>query len=250
MTTGGAPRVKSADRTVELLELLAASPDRRTLVELSRDLEIPKSSMHGLLHTLVQRGWVETDTAGSRYGLGLQALQTGTAYLYNDRAIRRLTPVVDRLHHDLATTVQLGRLVGGYVVCLLTREQAGARPMLPAGRRTPAHATALGRVVLARIAVGNRTALTRMLPLTAASAPADLDALEDDLIQTAERGHAVDRGPGGCCVAVGAPPKLGPYDAIGVALEDQRLTDSYTDTIAEAVKAAISDGLTGRSSQR
>ncbi|TDC02494.1 MarR family transcriptional regulator, partial [Micromonospora fluostatini] len=143
MTTGGGvTRVKSADRTVELLELLAASPDRRTLVDLARDLGIPKSSMHGLLRTLVQRGWVETDSAGLRYGLGVQALRTGSAYLRTDRSIRRLTPVVDRLHRELDATVQLGRVTGGQVVCLVSREKFGATPAIAAGRHAPAHATA------------------------------------------------------------------------------------------------------------
>ncbi|MER7455919.1 helix-turn-helix domain-containing protein [Micromonospora sp. NPDC126480] len=247
MTTGGAPRVKSADRTVELLELLAATPDRRTLVELARDLGIPKSSMHGLLRTLVQRGWVETDTGGSRYGLGVQALRTGTAYLRTDRAVRRLTPVVDRLHRELDTTVHLGRLVGGHMVCLLTREKADVRPMLRTGWPAPAYATAMGRVVLARAAADD-TSLARMLPASTALPPDALDALRYDIRRIIERGHAVDARStdreSGSGVAVAAPPKLGPYDAIGVCAPD--LTEPRAGEIADAIRAAITAGLTGR----
>ncbi|MFV2103667.1 IclR family transcriptional regulator [Micromonospora sp. LOL_024] len=249
MTTGGAPRVKSADRTVELLELLAAMPDRRTLVELARDLGIPKSSMYGLLRTLVQRGWVETDTGGSRYGLGVQALRTGAAYLRTDRAVRRLTPVVDWLHREFDTTVQLGRLVGGHMVCLLTREKAEVRPMLRAGWSSPAYATAMGRVVLAR-ATGDDVSLARMLPASAATTPAALDALRHDLARTVERGHAVDARPTdpdhGTGVAVPAPPKLGPYDAIGVCAPADTLTEPQAGEIAAAIRTAINAGLAGR----
>ncbi|MDG4766796.1 helix-turn-helix domain-containing protein [Solwaraspora sp. WMMD406] len=249
MTADGTSRVKSADRTVELLELLAATPDRRTLVELARDLGIPKSSMHGLLRTLVQRGWVETDTAGSRYGLGVQALRTGAAYLRTDRAVRRLTPVVDLLHRQLDTTVQLGRLVGGHMVCLLTREKSDVRPMLRTEWPAPAYATAIGRVVLARVADDDE-ALARILSASAALAPADLRALRDELLQVVERGHAVDQRSadpdGGYGVAVAAPPKLGPYDAIGVCVPEGDLTADRVSELADAIRAAIIAGLTGR----
>ncbi|WFE19606.1 helix-turn-helix domain-containing protein [Solwaraspora sp. WMMD937] len=249
MTTGGVPRVKSADRTVELLELLAATADRRTLVELARALGIPKSSMHGLLHTLVQRGWVETDTAGSRYGLGVQALRTGAAYLRTDRAVRRLTPVVDLLHRRLKTTVQLGRLVGGHMVALLTREEVDVAPMLRTGWPAPAYATAIGRVVLARVADDDES-LTRMLSASPTLPPDALAALREELRRVIERGHAVDQVPanpnGGRGVAVAAPAKLGPHDAIGVCVTDGELTEAHASELADAIRAATTAGLTGR----
>ena len=249
MTTGGLPPIKSADRTVELLELLAAIPDRRTLVELARDLSIPKSSLHGLLRTLVHRGWVETDTAGLRYGLGVRALRTGTAYLRIDRAVRRLTQVIDALHRHLDTTVQLGRLVDGQMVCLLSRDTANAPAALRPGWPTPAHTTAMGRAVLARAAVDDRT-LTQLLPAATTLPDDQLTALHDELRRTRERGHAVDwaaPAPNGHCgIAVPAPAKLGPLDAIGVSIADRRLTAARADELVTATIAAINTGLTGR----
>ena len=50
--------VKSAYRTLQLLELLADTPGRLTLADLQRHLGVPKSSLHGLLQTLAARaGW-------------------------------------------------------------------------------------------------------------------------------------------------------------------------------------------------
>lgn len=247
-TSGSVPRVKSADRTVELLELLAASPDRRTLMELARDLGIPKSSMHSLLGTLVKRGWVETDSAGLRYGLGVQALRTGSAYLHTDRSIRRLTPVVERLHRELDATVQLGRVTSGQVVCLVSRERPGAAPTVAAGRHAPAHTAALGRVVLARLAA-TYTSPAEAWPT---AAPTDSHQL-DDLVRTESRGYAVDWAPDGttacCCVAVAAPPKLGPQDAVGVSVALSRLTEARAREIADAIGSAITAVLTGRTTE-
>ena len=79
--------VKSADRTLELLEALAAARQRPTLGELSLQLGIPKSSLHGVLRTMLARGWVRTDESGTRFGLGLRALQVGAAYLEADPGV-------------------------------------------------------------------------------------------------------------------------------------------------------------------
>ncbi|HTI24211.1 MAG TPA: helix-turn-helix domain-containing protein, partial [Kutzneria sp.] len=51
--------VKSADRTVELLEVMSRSERQLTLTELHKELSYPKSSLYMLLQTLVSRGWVE-----------------------------------------------------------------------------------------------------------------------------------------------------------------------------------------------
>ncbi|CAM5610514.1 hypothetical protein SGLAM104S_08195 [Streptomyces glaucescens] len=79
---GGVREVKSAARTVELLELLSARGDRPArLQELADELGVPRSSMYALLQTLISRGWVRTDITGSLYGIGIRALLTGTGYL-------------------------------------------------------------------------------------------------------------------------------------------------------------------------
>src|SRR3954467_334782 len=63
--------VKSAYRALDVLEAIAAGPS--TLSELSRLLDIPKSSLHGLMRTLIERGWVTTTDGGTRLPLGLPA---------------------------------------------------------------------------------------------------------------------------------------------------------------------------------
>ena len=58
-------KVKSAVRTVELLEYLAARHDEPArLREISHALDMPRSSAHALLRTLVAQGWVRTRCDG------------------------------------------------------------------------------------------------------------------------------------------------------------------------------------------
>ncbi|MDH6221627.1 DNA-binding IclR family transcriptional regulator [Streptomyces pseudovenezuelae] len=64
----GARGVKSAARTVGLLELLAARGEQPSrLHQLAEELGAPRSSMYQLLQTPVDCGWVRTDATGSLY---------------------------------------------------------------------------------------------------------------------------------------------------------------------------------------
>ncbi|GAB3441667.1 IclR family transcriptional regulator [Streptomonospora sediminis] len=143
--------VKSADRTLEVLELLATSTTSLSLSELHEQLGYPRSSLYVLLQTLVERQWVETDARGSLYQVGVRALLAGTSYLDRDPVVRAATPVLEEVRSEVNETVHLARLDGGSIVYLASREsQHQLRTVSRVGRRLPAYATALGRAILAQ----------------------------------------------------------------------------------------------------
>src|SRR6266542_88566 len=74
------PLVKSAERTVRILETLAASSRRLTISELQERVGYPRSSLHALVRTLRDLKWVEADEAGLAFSVGPHALLSGTAY--------------------------------------------------------------------------------------------------------------------------------------------------------------------------
>ena len=129
------------------------------LVELARELDIPKSSLHGILRTMIARGWVETDATGTRFGLGVRALQVGAAYLDSDDTVGLVASLLDELAQEFGETVHLGRLDGADVVYIAKRESMHPLRLFSAiGRRLPAHATALGKALLAQRATPRSTA--------------------------------------------------------------------------------------------
>ena len=112
-TEGGVREVKSAARTVDLLELLAARGDRPArLQELADEMRVPRSSMYALLQTLIGRGWVRTDTTGALYGIGIRALLTGTGYLDSDPRVRAVRPYLDEASEALGETTLNVALMG------------------------------------------------------------------------------------------------------------------------------------------
>jgi DNA-binding IclR family transcriptional regulator len=230
---GAAPSgaVKSADRTVELLELLAGYNEPLTLSEIHRELAYPKSSLFVLLRTLVARGWVETDRRGTGYSIGVRALLVGTSYLDRDPAIRAATRVLELLRAEVNETVHLARLDGPDVVYLASRESAHhLRLTSRVGRRVPAHATALGKALLAGLTDDEVDAMlpARLEALTPVTT-VDREALFAELAAVRERGYAAERGqntPGLGCFAVALDYRKPPTDAISCSVPYARLDDA------------------------
>lgn len=191
----GVRGVKSASRTVALLELLAARGDRPArLDELAAELGVPRSSMYQLLRTLVDCGWVRTDTTGSLYGIGIRALHTGTSYLDSDPHVRAARPCLDEASDALGETIHLARLDGPNVVYLATRESHEyLRTLSRVGRRVPAHAGALGKALLAE-RPDDRLPLPEG-PLTPCTENTHTEhaTLLADLAGVRERGYSIDR---------------------------------------------------------
>jgi len=241
--------VKSADRTLDVLEALADARAPKGLGELARDLRIPKSSLHGILRTLVQRGWVEADETGNRFSLGLKALRVGAAYVDRDDTVTRAQPVLDWISKELGEAVHLGRLDGSDVVYLAKRESVHPLRLYSAiGRRLPAHATALGKALLA---THPRDEVEALLPdeLVALThnTITDRHVLLAELEQSRRVGYATDNeenSEGIRCFAVAVSPNLpGPAtDAISVSIPTFRLTDEVVSR-ATALLLEVNDRL-------
>lgn len=222
--------VKSADRTVELLELLSRTSEPLTLSEIQRELSYPKSSLFVLLRTLVARGWVETDRRGTGYSIGVRALLVGTSYLDRDPVIRAATRVLEELRAEVNETVHLARLDGADVVYLASRESAHQlRLTSRVGRRLSAHATSLGKALLAERRAEEVDAIlpAELEPLTPRTLT-DRGALLVDLAETKERGYAIERGEnttGLGCFAVALDYKHPAQEAISCSVPFARLDD-------------------------
>jgi len=236
-------KVKSAVRTVELLEYLAARQDAPArLREISDALDMPRSSAHALLRTLVAQGWVRCDTSGTLFGIGVRALLVGTSYLDTDPYLPLITPFLDELRQDLDETFHLGRLDGTDVVYLATRESKQyTRTANRVGRRLPAYATALGKALLAERFGTERdaavpAALTALTPRTIV----DRAALDDALDDVRLRGYATDdeeNTPGLRCFAVALHYCRPAQDAISASVPLHRLTPQREREIVDALCA-------------
>src|SRR3954447_21485151 len=199
--------VKSAERTVKILETLAASPTRLTLSELQERMGYPRSSLHALVRTLRELKWVEADETGSAFGVGPHALLSGTAYLDRDPALRFAYETLEDLRSEIGYTIHYARRDDAHVLYLASRESRdSAGRVSRVGRRLPAHVTALGQALLAELTEAEVDELL----------PDELEKLREETItsrtrlhgeldEVRRRGWAFEREqntPGVACVAV------------------------------------------------
>ncbi|MBB6119948.1 IclR family transcriptional regulator domain-containing protein [Nocardiopsis algeriensis] len=237
----GVREVKSAARTVELLELLSDLEEAATLRTLSQRMGVPRSSLYALLQTLVGRGWVHTDPTGTLYSLGIRALLTGTGYIDADPRAAAARPHLDALSERTGETLHLARLDGSDVVYLATRESRHyLRPFSRVGRRLPAHATALGKALLAERTDAQVDALLpeKLQALTEATITTR-EELFADLARVRERGYATEDGEnveGVRCLAVALRYDRPAVDVISCSVPSARYSDALA---ADAVDALM-----------
>ena len=142
-------------RALDLLDEIAADGPG-TQLQLSTRLGIPKSSLHALLRTMTDRGWLQTDPTGSVYQLGIHSLVVSSAYLAGD-PVSRAPPRYGRDRGGHGGDRQPRPARRRRVIYTAKRESVHPLRMhSPVGRRLPAYSTALGRAILAEHPVSAR----------------------------------------------------------------------------------------------
>ncbi|MDT0347969.1 IclR family transcriptional regulator [Pseudonocardia charpentierae] len=194
------------------------------LAELARCTGLPMSTAHRLTGELVNRGLLERNGDGRfRAGSVLQQLAADTPRLPALPTLPERAPfVVDDVANALRRLTRLGVLDDLQVAYI--EKMPGHSPVtaFSVSARLPAHATALGKALLAFAPPDvTRTALASRLPGYTPRTVTRPDRLRRALAETRHHGYATDHGeldPQTCAVAV---PVLGPGNVAIAAIEVQ-----------------------------
>jgi DNA-binding IclR family transcriptional regulator len=153
--------IQSVDRAARILKALAGGPRRLGVSQLAEQLGLPRPTVHGLLQTLQAHGFVEQDRDSDKYQLGPGLLHLGSSYLDLNELRARSLVHAERLAQHTGEAVRVGVLHGSSVVVVhhVFRPDA-AFQVLEVGAQLPAHASALGKAILAYAAEGLLDELT------------------------------------------------------------------------------------------
>ena len=243
---GAIRRVKSAERTLELLDTLSRASEPLSVADLHRALGYPRSSFHQLIHTMTDTGWVEM-TPDGRVMIGPRALAVGTSYLDRDAALPAARTALEQLRDATGYTAHFARLDGAHVLYLDSRyAHNAARATSRVGRHLPATATSLGKALLAELSVSE---LDRALP--AAPYPAltphsitTRERLDEDLDRIRRDGYALEEEEntlGVTCIAAAIPYRIPATDAISCSMPLSHATTEERARVARIVTAAARD---------
>ncbi|MET7280862.1 IclR family transcriptional regulator [Kribbella sp. NPDC005582] len=147
--------VQSIERAAAVLRLLAVAPNGLGVADVGNALGLAKTTVHGILRTLQQVGFVEQDHSGAHYHLSDAFGRLGESYLDPNELRSRAINWADSLAARSGEVVRVGRLVENKVVVVhhVFRPDDSDQD-LDVGTTLPPHATALGKAVLAYDASG------------------------------------------------------------------------------------------------
>ena len=184
-------------RAVRLLRHIADGDPVTSVSETSKALKINRTTLVRLLHTLESEGFVQRRNGESGYQVGLSLVTLSARIIFSQDMMRIADPVLARLAQAVEMSAHLGVLDDAYVLYLLRRTpNALLASNIRIGSRLPAHATTMGRVILAHMSTLEVDVIFRGKPLPRFSAdtPTTMGELHAALKQVRQDGIAWSMG--------------------------------------------------------
>jgi DNA-binding IclR family transcriptional regulator len=142
--------IQSLTRAFDILRAVAAGADSRSLAEIARAVELPKSTVSRMLATLTSIGAVERVVEPEGFRIGDEIVALAAQVTYPRTLVTIVRPYLQALAQTTGETVSLGVPDGDQVYYL---DQIDSRHNLRlknwTGQRLPLYATSDGKLYLA-----------------------------------------------------------------------------------------------------
>jgi len=217
--------------------------DRLSAADLSRRLNVPRSTVFRLLATLEATGYVERADGGREYRLGLAVLRLGFDYLASLELTELGGPLLNRLRDEIEYPCNLVVRDGRSVVYVA--KAAASRPFasnVNVGARLPAHATVLGHVLLEDLSLEQLRDVypEPELQVYSDNTPRTVEALFELVQQVQQRGYVLHEGFFEASISTIAAPvrdRSGKVAAaLGATIPAARLAQHELDRMVESVR--------------
>jgi DNA-binding IclR family transcriptional regulator len=186
--------VRAVERAVRILASLDDEHPERTLPEIARATDLPKSTAYRILVTLGNCGFVEQTRDGERYRLGMRVASLGLTALRRLSIRRDALPLMERLVERFEETCVLGIFDQGSVLDIeVVHSDHVLTVTSEVGHRLPIHCTASGKALLAFLPPAVvESVLARPLEACTECTITSPAQLLEELELVRERGYAVD----------------------------------------------------------
>ena len=241
--------VKSLVKALSILDVLAEQPSGYGITDLSARLKMGKSTVHRLLATLKEEGYVAIHPANSRYILGGRIAKLGQQLSQQHPLLTFAPPTIQSLTREYNETVNLAILEKTEVVYIAGEECSEMlRSHFLLGYRAPAHATAMGKMCLSDLSsdeIRLRYKGIKRLSLVGPRTIGTLERLLDELSSVRKLGVSYDNeesGSGVYCIAVPIRDFSGRCAAaISFSMPKQRMTPERRSILKSALLMASAD---------
>lgn len=188
-------RVPAVERAMRILNAFRDDQHQFGITELSRELDINKSTVHGIVRTLSEYRVLQQDPGSRKYGLGPGLIELGGLALRRLDVRRIARPLLVELMQQVNETVLLGVFEqDGITVIDFVEPARQLRIAVAAGQRLPYSAGSFGRTFLAWMddQTVDRLIAEHGLRKYTKSSITDPDRYKASLKAVREQGYAVD----------------------------------------------------------
>ncbi|APX88823.1 IclR family transcriptional regulator [Brevirhabdus pacifica] len=238
--------IKSLDRALHVLAELARM-ENATLTGLAQELSESPATVYRVLTTFQGHGIVDIDEAAQTWHVGPNAFLIGSGFLRRTSLIERSRPVLRKLMEATGETANLGIENDGEVLFVSQVEtHASIRAFFPPGTKSPAHASGIGKALLAHFPKDRLDrVLSRELQGFTPHTLTRPEALLSDLEAIRARGYSVDneeRNEGMRCIAAPIRNTYGETIAgISVSGPTSRVGPDQVEALALSVREAAEE---------
>ena len=187
--------VQSVDRTLTILEVLSDYNEGLGITEISKLIDLHKSTVYRLLGTLIYKGYVIQDMFSNKYKLSLKLYELGSKRVssmdilkssksYTEKLMKRVNEVVHLVIRDENDIVYIDKVEADNTI----------RMASTIGRRSPLYCTSVGKAILAYLPeeevkqIWENSKIEKLTEYTIT----DFNVFQKELGEIKEKGYAID----------------------------------------------------------
>lgn len=237
--------VKSADRVLDVFELLASRRRPMSHTEIGETLSIPKSSLTQLLRNLEARGYLQLIPGPNTFELGPALFALAHEARSELDLVKLAQPFVEQVTAQCNESASFNVPRADGVECIFSSNSSHALMFIMAvGQIAPMHAVSSGKAILAFLPEDERESIlqTLAMPKVTEHTKTSADALRKELRKVAKEGVAYsfeEFTPG--IVGVAVPVFNGenrPIGAVNVAVPAVRYQAKKAPALIETLSVA------------
>ncbi|WP_017186160.1 IclR family transcriptional regulator [Alkalibacillus haloalkaliphilus] len=242
-------KIKSVERSLELLDVLAKHPNGLGVTELANKLDVAKSTVHRMLTTLQEKQFVNQNPNNEYYTLGTHILYLSNFVLENFNIRDLARNRIEELSETTGEAIHLCILDEHEIVYIdKVESNQTIRMHSRIGKRAPVHSTGVGKAMLSHLSkahVEDILARTEMIAFTQNTITTASDMM-DELVKIKEQGYSIDNIENEEGIRCVAAPVLNynaePIAAISVSGPVSRITvDRVHNELSKLVLEASND---------
>lgn len=106
--------MQTIDRSMQVIKVLAGSEKKKwfSITDLSKECDLPVSTMHRLLHSMIQHGLIQQDPETKHYSMGNAWLEYGLQMYDTFDFVGLIRPEMEALMHDCGESVYFSKPIG------------------------------------------------------------------------------------------------------------------------------------------